>query len=50
MKLGQARERLQARSYAAVAMLVGRLQRGLLHEPMLRKQIEKSARRLNVKC
>jgi REP element-mobilizing transposase RayT len=50
MKLEQVRERLQARSYPAVAMLVGRLQRKLPHEPMVRKQIEKIARRLNVQC
>jgi REP element-mobilizing transposase RayT len=50
MKLEQVRERLQARSYPAVAMQVGRLQRKLPHQPMLRKQIAKIARRLNVQC
>jgi hypothetical protein len=50
MKLEQVRERLQARSYPAVAMLVGRLQQRLVHESLLRKQIGKIARRLNVQC
>jgi len=48
MKLEQVREQLQARSYTAVAMQVGRLQRQLPHQPKLRKRLRAIARHLNV--
>jgi hypothetical protein len=50
MKLEQVREQLEARSYTAVAMQVGRLQRQLLHQPQLRKRLKAIARHLNVQC
>src|SRR5260221_1916064 len=50
MKLEQVREQLQARSYTAVAMQVGRLQRQLPHQPKLRKRLRAIARHLNVQC
>jgi putative transposase len=50
MKLEQVRERLQARSYTAVAMQVGRLQRQLPHRPQLRKRLIAIGRLLNVQC
>jgi hypothetical protein len=50
MKLEQVREQLQARSYTAVAMQVGRLQRQLPHQPKLRKRFHAIARHLNVQC
>jgi putative transposase len=50
MKLEQVREQLQAGSYTAVAMQVGRLQRQLPHQPQLRKRLSAVARHLNVQC
>src|SRR6266403_4047996 len=50
MKLEQVREQLQARSYTAVAMQVGRLQRQLPHRLKLRKRLRAIARQLNVQC
>jgi hypothetical protein len=50
MKLEQVREQLQARSYTAVAMQVGRLQRQLPHQPKLRKRLRAIALRLNFQC
>jgi hypothetical protein len=50
MKLEQVREQLEATSYTAVAMQVGRLQRQLLHQPQLRKRLRAIARHLNVQC
>lgn len=50
MTLEQVREQLQARSYTAVAMQVGRLQRQLPHKPQLRKRLNAIARHLNVQC
>jgi hypothetical protein len=39
MKLEQVREQLQARSYIAVAMQMGRLKRQLPHQPKLGKRL-----------
>ncbi len=50
MKLEQVREHLQARSYTAVAMQVGRLQRLLPHQPKLRKRLGAIESRLNIQC
>ena len=50
MKLEQVREQLQSRSYTAVAMQVGRLQRQLPRQPQLRKRLSAIARHLNVQC
>jgi len=50
MKLEQVREQLEARSYTAVAMQVGRLQRQILQQPQLRKRLRAIARHLNVQC
>jgi hypothetical protein len=50
MKLEQVREELQARSYTAVAMQVGRLQRQLLHQPQLRRRLKAIAQRPNIQC
>jgi hypothetical protein len=50
MKLEQVREQLQASSYVAVAMQVGRLQRQLPHQPQLRKRLSAIAGHLNVQC
>jgi hypothetical protein len=50
MKLEQVREQLQARSYTAVAMQVGRLRRQLPHQPQLRNRLSAVARHLNVQC
>lgn len=50
MKLEQVREQLQASSYVAVAMQVGRLQRQLPHQPQLRKRLRAIAGHLNVQC
>jgi hypothetical protein len=50
IKLEQVREQLQARSYTAVAMQVGRLQRQLPHQPQLGRRLKAIARHLNVQC
>jgi hypothetical protein len=50
MTLEQVRERLGAKSYSAVAMQIGRLQRKLPQNPQLRSQLRAIAGRLNVQC
>ena len=50
LKLEQVREQLQANSYVAVAMQLGRLQRQLPHRPQLRKRLSAIAEHLNVQC
>jgi REP element-mobilizing transposase RayT len=48
LTLEQVGQRLQGRSYAAIAMQVGRFQRKLSQSPVLRKQLARVARRLKV--
>ena len=50
MTLEQVRAKLQVKSYHAVAMRVGRLQRELPRQTELRKQLQALAKRLNVQC
>ena len=50
MSLDQVRAELEASSYSAVAMQVGRFQRALPQKPELRKRLQRVAKRLNVHC
>jgi REP element-mobilizing transposase RayT len=50
MSLEQVRTELEASSYSAVAMQVGRFQRELSQSAELRKRLQRVAKRLNVQC
>jgi hypothetical protein len=50
MSLKQVRAELEASSYSAVAMQVGRFQRQLPQSAELRKRLQRVAKRLNVQC
>jgi REP element-mobilizing transposase RayT len=50
MTLNQVRAELDATSYSAVAMQVGRFQRELAENAVLRKRLKAVAKRLNVQC
>jgi putative transposase len=50
MSLEQVRAELEASSYSAVAMQVGRFQRELLQRAELTKRLQRVANRLNVQC
>ena len=50
LTLEELRQKLGLRSYAAVAMQVGRLQRALPRDPALRRRLRSLAQRLNVQC
>jgi putative transposase len=50
MTLEQVRAELEANSYSAVAMQVGRFQRELPQSAELRKRLQRVAKRLNVQC